>query len=189
MFGLFKKKKPRVQAGGLTFDGSEAQFRKRAEMLSGLKVFISHRWGHDEDVLEAISNFESYEAGINLIDLSITSKNPTLGPRGGQVNQAEIYDKVVEQMNAADIIVAPSKRTMDPSEWVRKELETAVFWVDKPILFVDHFEGQQIRTTMMTELEKVGGRIYHSKADKLSITIAIQHIVSDILSRASNAAE
>ncbi|WP_018997881.1 TIR domain-containing protein [Hirschia maritima] len=182
MFGLFKTKKQRVQAGGLTFEGSEARFRERAEMLATLKVFISHRWDYDTKVLAQITEFESREAGIKIVEnFSFTEDDPIEGPRGGDVSRSTILNKIIQNMEQCDLVVAPSKRTMKPSEWVRTELEVAAFFLKKPIVFVDHLEDQQVHTALIDELKEHTNLIYHATTDPLNLAKTINEIFLDKL--------
>ncbi len=183
--GTDKKSKP--GDGGYDYNPSEAVFRRRQALKKELKIFVSHRWDYDADLHTRLASFVTREADIRVADLSISSDNPVLGPRGGQVRKALIYDKIVEKMDECHLVAASSKVTHTNNQWVRSELTTAVRFLKKPVLFVDHSPTQQRRTDLMIELAQIGGQIYHAGTDDLSLIKELNQIVADLVNQGVSA--
>ena len=180
---LWKKNKDqRVRQSVLKYEFSEEKYKRRLALRGQLKVFISHRWDYDAHLHERLSSFRAREAGIHIADLSISSDLKVQGPRGGQVPNAVIYDKIVDKMDQCHLVVAPSKVPRKSSEWVRRELETAVVLLKKPILFVDHKEDQRMHTSMMMELSQIkDAKIYHATSDDASLIRELNKIISELV--------
>ena len=181
MLEFFSSRTSKSTFKGFDHNPSELVYRRRSELRAQLKIFISHRWDYDEDLHSRLSQFSAYEAGIRVKDLSITSDNPVAGKRGGLASRSKVFDRIVEQMDQCHLVAAPSKAARTPNTWVKDELFTAVRFLKKPVLFVDHREDQKQRTSMMIELSEIGGRIYHADHDYRSIIAAINKVIADLV--------
>ena len=181
MFDYFISKTSKTVLSGYDHNPSERVYQRRVQLRANLKVFISHRWDYDQELHTRLSRFSAFEAGINVNDMSITSDRPVVGPRGGIASNSKVFDRIVERMDECHLVAAPSKAARTPNKWVKDELFTAVRFLKKPILFVDHKPGQQQRTSMMIDLSEIGGRIYHADYDDRSVIAAINKVIADIV--------
>lgn len=119
-----------------------------------LRLFISHRWGHDENLYGSVIAALNQE-GFAVQDMSLSADQAITGPRGGSVAQLKIQAEIAARIFTSDILIAPSRVATTSAEWLTWEIELAAIGYGLPVLFVDQSE-QRHRTRLVTEMRDLG---------------------------------
>lgn len=160
--------------GGLTPDyTSLARSLQKAKFRNSLRVFVSHRWELDAQILAFIESFEAREAGINVVDLSLKEETRIAGPLGGMVEEHKVKQDIAARIFASDVVIAPSKRMQSTSDWVKWELQTAAICYNLPIIFMDHVRDLEHPSALVRELSEAGAKILRCGPDTLELVRAI----------------
>lgn len=142
------------QHGGWEMAQGSLQFWKPGSEERKLRIFISHRYDHDEGLYtDVIASLNSQ--GFHVQDVSLSAGQQMAGPRGGELPKLKVQAGIAARIYTSDILIAPSRVGAGRSEWVTWEVQLAAIGYAIPILFVDQGEDQQRRTALVSEVAEL----------------------------------
>lgn len=119
-----------------------------------LRIFISHRFGHDESLYnEVISSLN--RSGFSVQDMSLAEWQIITGPRGGARPRLEVQAEIAARIYTSDVMIAPSAAGVSRSRWVTWEVELAAVGYGIPILFVNK-RNQTLNTSLVKQVAALG---------------------------------
>ncbi|MBU6372365.1 MAG: TIR domain-containing protein [Alphaproteobacteria bacterium] len=141
-----------------------------------LRLFISHRWDHDESLYGSVINALNRQ-GFIVQDMSLSKDQAVKGPRGGSVAQLKIQAEIAARIFTSDILIAPSRVATTSAEWLTWEIQLAAIGYGLPVLFVDQTD-QKHRTRLVSEMQDLGAPHAVCEPDTTHIVRAVTSLVS-----------
>ena len=119
-----------------------------------LRIFISHRYGHDEALYNGVID-ALHREGFSVQDMSLSASQAMAGPRGGALPKLEVQAEVAARIYTSDVLIAPSRAGVSRSQWVTWEVQLAAIGYGIPILFVNQ-RNQQRKTSLVSQVDALG---------------------------------
>lgn len=119
-----------------------------------LRVFMSHRYGADAQLYEAITlgirqQFDDFD------DLSLPEDRRIQTPRGREPARHDVMKEIAARIYVSDVVIAPAQVAAGLNDWVSTEIEFAALAYCVPLLFVRMPEMQR-HTGLIQKLRLAG---------------------------------
>lgn len=141
-----------------------------------LRLFISHRWGKDEDLYGSVIAALNQQ-GFSVQDMSLSEDQAITGPRGGSVAHLKIQAEIAARIFTSDILIAPSRVGVGRAQWLTWEIQLASVGYGLPVLFVDN-AAQRYRTRLVTEMTEMGAACEVCVRDATHIVRGVTSLVN-----------